>query len=560
MEIDLSFYLRVIWRWRWIILLAVGLAAGASWPVVQAMPRVYRTSTFLMVGEDLANPNVTLADRQVTQSAIVSYVNMARRQPVLEATVTALGLPISWRTLQDQVAVVRLEGANLFEIRVIDTSPERVQALANEIARQLVLQSPTLANMQQSETRRQFIQRQLDALQADIQRGEADLAEKQAALEREVSARGVLERQDEIRAIETKLSGWRASYAALLPAAAQTRGPNSLTVVEPAYRPIEPVSPNVPMTVLLAALAGLLLGNGAAFALEFVDDTVRGPEATARLLGLPVVGAIRSIGKRKRLEQYLIAWREPLSPAAEAFRMLRTFAEMTGGREAPVVLLVTSPSLGEGKSFISANLAVSFAQSGRRTVLVDADLRHPSAHRFFGLSNTDGLTSLLAAEQPAGGAGAAPGGQAESGDPFEQRVEAALTATEIPQLRLLTSGPVLPNPAELLASPALARVVAQLRARAEVVIIDSAPVLPVADTTILAARGVKVILVVQAGKTRARAARQALDSLRRADAPAIGIALNRAQTVEFDYHRYPPPVTPAAGRPRGPRLRLIGRG
>lgn len=560
MEIDLSFYLRVIWRWRWIILLTVGLAAGASWPAVQAMPRIYRTSTFLMVGEDLANPNVSLADRQVTQAAIVSYVNMARRQPVLEATVTALGLPISWRTLQEQVAVVRLEGANLFEIRVIDTAPERVQALANEIARQLVLQSPTLTNMQQSETRRQFIQRQLDALQADIQRAEADLAEKQAALEREVSARGVLERQDEIRAIEAKLSGWRASYAALLPAAAQTRGPNSLTVVEPAYRPSEPVSPNVPMTVLLAAFTGLLLGVGAAFALEFVDDTVRGPEMAARLLGLPVVGAIRSIGKRKRLEQYLIAWREPLSPAAEAFRMLRTFAEMTGGREAPAVLLVTSPSLGEGKSFISANLAVSFAQSGRRTVLVDADLRHPSVHQFFGLSNTDGLTSLLAAEQPAGGADAAPGGLAEDGDPFAQRLEAALTATEIPQLRLLTSGPVLPNPAELLASPALARIVAHLRARAEVVIIDSAPVLPVADTTILAARGVKVILVVQAGKTRARAARQALDSLRRADAQALGIVLNRAQTVEFDYHRYRPPVTPAAGRRLGPRLRLIGRG
>jgi polysaccharide biosynthesis transport protein len=547
-EIDATHYLRIIWRWRWLVLLAAILAAGASWYAAGSMPRIYRTSLVVMVGEDAANPAVHQDDLLATQRAMTSYMAMARRQPILEATIDALGLPINWRALQDQIVVVRVEGANAFEIRVVDTSATRVQAVANEIGRQLVVQSPTLSNIQQSEERRQFAQRQVDDLQRKIQQAEAELADKQALLGRETSARGVLERQDEIRAIEVKIDNWRTSYATLLPAITQTRAANSLTIIEQAYRPTEPVSPNVPMTIMLAVAVGILLAIGAAFALEFFDDTLRDAEAVARAVSLTVIGSIPVIRRRRKQADKLIVWSDPTSPISEAYRLVRTFVELAGAHETPLVLLVTSPSVGEGKSVTSANLAVSFAQAGRQTILVDGDLRQPSIHQFFGQTNESGLTTLLSPPR------------ADGVQHLDQAVDTALATTLIPNLRLLKSGPFVPNPAEILGGRAMRQVVAALRTRAEIIIVDSPPILPVADTTILATIGVQTLLVAQAGKTRATAVRRALDSLRHANAPIIGIVLNRTSTTMLAYHTYASRQTAPQGHRQATQPRLLRRG
>src|SRR5262249_38134676 len=160
------------------------------------------------------------------------YANLLRRQSILEATVNALGMPTDWRDLQARVLVN--QNGQFLDFHVVDTDPKRAKAIADEITRQLVLQSPTADDLRQVEDQRAFMAQQLNKLRASITQAEGELADKQAAVEKETSARGVLDLQDEIKALEAKLGGWRSTYAALI-GVDQHKGPTTLTVVEPAF-------------------------------------------------------------------------------------------------------------------------------------------------------------------------------------------------------------------------------------------------------------------------------------------------------------------------------------
>lgn len=553
-EIDLKRYLRVIWRWRALILAAMLLAGIGSYLALPSLPRVYRSTTAIMVGEDIANPTVRQEDQQISQRVLVSYMGMVRREPILKATIDTLNLPIDWRLLQDRVVAVRGDTPNIFEIRVVDTSPERVQALAAELARQLVLQSPTLANLQQTDERRQFVRNQLDQLQASIAQGEADLAQLQAALGREVSARGVLERQDEIKALEAKLVSWRSTYAALLPAAAQTRGSNSLTIVEAAILPTEPISPNVPMTIALSILAGLALAIISAFVIDHIDNTVRGADDAALALAAPVYGAIGQHSSSNTAPDGIVALRQPASPLAENYRMVRTQLEQSLAGRKPAVFLVTAPTQGDETALVGANLAVSFAQAGRRTILIDADLRQPGLHSLFGLTNDQGLSSLLANATSGEGAqtlvgtddGSSPAARASSADLFTAgltaRLGQLLAGCSVPNLQLLTAGPTVPDAADRLAAATMVHLLETLKAQADVIILTSPPALAVADAAILAAHA-QVVMVMRAGQTQVRLASQAMALLRRASALPVGVVLTRVAATWLSGTRSntPPP-------------------
>jgi non-specific protein-tyrosine kinase len=180
--------------------------------------------------------------------------------------------------------------------------------------------------------------------------------------------------------------------------------------------------------------------------------------------------------------------------------------------------MVTSAGPGEGKSTTAANLAVVLAQAGRRVVLVDADLRRPVIHRQFKLHNSKGLTTaLLDVKLPPGG---------------------HLQATDIPGLSVMTSGPIPPNPAELLGSHRMRDVLASLKQDAEVLVLDSTPVLTVADALVLAPLVDGTVLVVETGKTRRDALLQAVEALRRTEGRLFGIALNKISIQRSGYYYY----------------------
>ena len=559
-EVDVGRYFQILPKWLWLIIISVAIAAGGSYYASQSMPATYRTSMTLMVGEDTANPNVKPDEMFTSQRLAQAYTAMVRRQPVLEATIESLGLQTTWLALRDQVIAINDGNSPVIELRVVGDDPLLVKSIAEEIARQLVLQSPTAWQMEQMEAHREFARKELNALQLDIQQAEAALTEKQAALEREVSARGVLDLQDEMKALELKLAGWRSSYATLLASYQnQTRGPNTLRVIEPAFTPIEPISPNVRANVLMAVAATLVLILGVLFLFEHAYGKVGSSLDIARVLALPTLGSIADMGRVANPTVGLITVRNPRSPVSEAYRLLRTNLQSACLDENTPILLVTSPGFREGKSITSANLAASFAQVGKRTVLVDADIRRPSIHSFFGISNRTGLTTLFEHEFPPSSDGSpeALGAWAKSrrspeGTELLRSIEACLAPTELPTLRILPSGPMPANPADLLASSRMDQILTLLRGMADVVILDGPPVLSVADAGVLAGKVGGLLLVAEANGTRIREVSRAKEVLLHARGRILGVALNRTSRRPLRYYyRYyeAKPKRPTIRRP-----------
>ena len=202
----------------------------------------------------------------------------------------------------------------------------------------------------------------------------------------------------------------------------------------------------------------------------------------------------------------LITLSDPRSAAAEAYRTLRTNIDFSSLDRVIHTLLVTSVAPNENKSLTVANLAVSMAQGDKKTILVDADVRRPALHTLFGLSNDKGLTSLfIDAKGP---------------------IEPALQAVQVPNLQVLTSGPLPPNPAELLGSQRMLDVIEGLKSRADVIVFDAPPVIAVTDASVLGTRVDGVLLVVQAGQTRREQAKRAKQQLEKLHIRVIGAVLS----------------------------------
>ncbi len=204
----------------------------------------------------------------------------------------------------------------------------------------------------------------------------------------------------------------------------------------------------------------------------------------------------------------LITLKDPRSPAAEAFRVLRTNILFSALDRPIQTLLVTSPVPEEGKSITLANLAVTMAQSGHTTILVDADLRRPTQHTLFGLSNDRGLTSMMLDEAT--------------------MAQPPLQSVGIDNLAVLTSGPLPPNPADLISARRMEDTIAALKAQAQYVLFDAPPVLAVSDTALLASKLDAALLVIKAGTTRRDHARRAKETLERINVRILGVALSNA--------------------------------
>jgi capsular exopolysaccharide synthesis family protein len=217
----------------------------------------------------------------------------------------------------------------------------------------------------------------------------------------------------------------------------------------------------------------------------------------------------------RKHEPALITLRDPAAAAAEAYRTLRTNIQFSSLDRPLHTLLVTSTVPDEDKSTTLANLAVTLAQAEQRVLAVDCDLRRPSLHTIFGLSNERGLTSAI----------------------LDQEGDLPLQETSVPGLRLLTSGPLPPRPADLLGSRRMEGLIERLRAAADIVIFDTPPVIAVTDAAVLAPRVDGVLLVLKAGHSRRDRAREAREKLEKVKAHLIGVVLNDAK-LESDYGYY----------------------
>jgi len=218
--------------------------------------------------------------------------------------------------------------------------------------------------------------------------------------------------------------------------------------------------------------------------------------------------------------RYLIVLENPRSPVSESYRSLRTNIDFSSVDEKTQVIMVTSSGPGEGKSTVIGNLALTYAQSDRKVLLIDADMRKPTVHRTFGLSNRIGLSAYLSRQCD---------------------LEPAIQASDVPNLSIMTSGNIPPNPSEMLNSKSMTRLIELLREQFDIILIDTPPILAVTDAQLLASRSDGVLLVINAGKVKKDIAAKAKDNLMRVNARLLGVVLNnvkRKDSEEYYYYYY----------------------
>jgi non-specific protein-tyrosine kinase len=539
---ELLHYINTIRKWIWLIVLATTLAAGSSLIASLVAIPVYSTTTTLIVSQVISNPNPDSGDIFASQQLAQTYVALATKEPILSATAAALGLDQNgtnrdaWRGLRGQVSAYAIAGTQLMAISVMDTSPVRAQAIADEIARQLILQSPTTPSAEEQE-RLDFVQSQLPQLEEKIQNGNNRVAELDEQIANATSAREIQDIQEQQSVLQSQINEWQGTYSQLL-ASLQSGNLNYISVVEPADLPTRPVSPRIELNVLLAIGIGLALSIGAVLLLEYLDDTIRSPAEVRSLLNAPILAAIGKI-EGDDYQQKLIAEREPRSPLTEAYRAMRTNLQFSSLDHPLKAIVVTSAGPAEGKSLTASNLSVVLAQAGLNVVLVDADLRRPVMHKVFGLKNNIGLTNWLVGQPTetalaeVGGRWAEPAGNGKGGplDPFMQ-------ATNTARLKVVTSGPLPPNPAEVLGSTRMHQFIEEVGRIADIVIIDSPPCVTVTDAVVLSRWVDGVILVLDQKNTSRQGVQRARENLQAVDAHLLGTVINRLDSSTGSNYYY----------------------
>jgi non-specific protein-tyrosine kinase len=520
--VDLRRLISVVQTWLPLIVLASVLAGATAFAVSSLQQKVYEGKTTLIVGQSLSAANPDYTQLLVSQGLSGTYAAVAKTRPILDEVIQKLGLNDTTDTLSARVQVDAPGNSTFVIIRARDTDPGRAAAIANELANQLIAASPAVrgrdAALQES------IDRDLSATQTQIEDTQAQI-QILTALERRTSAQTA-----ELQILEGRLVSLRATFASLLPLSSGNAA-NVLSIVEPATASTVPVAPSTLLNTLIAAAIGLLIVAGLAFLTEQLDDTVKDADGVQDVANLSTLGTIaRMTGDRGRSEIYrLVTLLYPRSSIAEGYRTLRVNVEFAAV-DAPVhTLLVTSALPGEGKTVTATNLAVAFAQTGSRVLLVDADLRKPGADIMFDLPNSQGLTTML------------------RGDSVGPEIPSQ--PTEQPNLRVLTTGPLPPNPAELLGSQRMQAVLSILRESADLLIFDSPPVQTVTDAAVLSAFVDGTLLVVAAGKSRRGNVRKARETLARAGANVLGVVLNRAAIKEsLHYGGYYAPAGEGPGQ------------
>jgi succinoglycan biosynthesis transport protein ExoP len=314
--------------------------------------------------------------------------------------------------------------------------------------------------------------------------------------------------------------------------------PNNISIVDYAIAPDGPIGPNRTRTVFIALFLALGLGVGLALLLEYLDDTVHSTDEVERLLHLPALAVIPSAvgSSRRRLfggsralqkrnghpadNPELLMNVDGRSPLAEAYRHLRTSVLLSTAGRAPRSLLVTSSLPGEGKTTTAVNTAVSLAQTGASVVIIDADMRRPRLRSIFGLSERPGLSSILSSELA------------------EADLLAMVSREPATGLHVLTAGPIPPNPAELLGSDQMRRLLATLQSEFNHVVIDSPPVNSFTDGVLISTMVDGVLLVVHGGKSSRHVVKRSRQLLQDVGAKIFGVVLNNVNLQPHDFYYY----------------------
>ena len=486
--------------WFPLLTVSVLLAAGAAFVLSNLQPKVYEAKATLIVGQSLSGINPDYTQLLASQRLSTTYAAVATQRPRLEAVIKKLGLDETPEELGRRVVAEAPVESAFVTITAQALDPDEAAAIANALADELIASSPAVQGRQAE--LQASVEADLNATQAQVLTTQARIEDLTAITERTTA------QEAELATLEGRLVTLRSTYATLLSFLSGSAS-NLLSVSEPAAATPNPVAPRPLLNTLLAAILGLLVAVGIVVVAEYFRDAVKDPEDIEAVTGLSTLGTIaRMKGAGNRSEIYQLATLlYPRSGVAEAYRTIRTNIEFAS-LDAPIhTLLVSSALPGEGKTVTAANLAVVFAQAGRRVLLLDADLRKPGVHLLFNLPNLHGLTTLLRRDGTS--------------------IETTVQRTEQDNLHVLTTGSLPPNPAELLGSKRMRAILETFEAGYDIVVVDSPPIQAVSDAAILSSFMDGSVFVVDAARSRRRAIHHAYAALDRAEAHVLGAILNR---------------------------------
>ncbi|HMN26794.1 MAG TPA: polysaccharide biosynthesis tyrosine autokinase [Caldilineaceae bacterium] len=516
-------------RW-WVLVIATLLAGllGYGWSLRQTP--IYKASASLAVGRTIQSTNLERTDFQIGQELATAYADVARRQPVLQGVVDALQLDQSWQELQDQVQAEPVGGTQLLEISAEAESPEQARQIADEVAHQLILLSPTPKKDGGEDESQRFVQQRLANLQTTILGGQQRLEqlEQELATGETASVDRLRQIQEQITALETLMATWDSTYARLLEFTNNARSANYLAVIEPAQAHSSPIRPRVKLNILLAAVIGLFVALGLVVLVEFLDDRLKSANEVNHLLGLPFLGAISRV-KGERIQELLLTNQAILSTMAEDYRLLQNKIQFMTKDWPRKVILITSSAEDEGKSLTVANLGIALARAGVKTIIVDANLRNPTQDLLFGLARSRGLTDILKSPQP-------------------QQLDDKIKQSRVENLAILTSGDLASARPELLSPERISQLFSALADQADVVLCDTPETVMVADTFVIANQADGVLLVIDAGHTHRAPALQAVHNLEQTGAQLMGFVLNRVSPQMRAASLTRPAVTPSLPR------------
>jgi len=538
---ELLEYWKIIRKRLWLIVLLMAVsAASATYYSLQQVP-LYQTTTTLFLNPAYPSPLLPYYVARSAETLASTYAEFTRTQSFGQLVAQAMEDGTTVDEVLGAISTRYVPDTQFFKISATHANPEKAQKLANitaqvfiaeNIARQQAQQQQIKAQQdpirelgrQRLQELQQSLQDELDYYGQQIDNLQAQIAELKSSPPSEEADQRILALREELirnQSLRVEVLSSLAQTQASLASAEGAPTVDTAVVVDEASLPTKPLPRKIPQHVLFALATSLSLGVGLAFLLEYLDYTVKTPEELDVVYGMTTLGVIGVIeGKDSKgvSQKQLVTLTAPRSPAAEAFRALRTNIQFANPGAPVRSLLITSAGPLEGKTLTAANLAVSLAQDGSRVIIVDTDLRKPRLHRLFDIPREPGFTNLVIDSH--------------------QEVQDHLRPTSVENLWVLPCGTVPPNPAELLGSPRAVQVMEQLKEYADVVVYDSPPAATVTDAVVMASRVDAVLQVVWAGGTRRDLVRQGRAVLEKVGARILGPVLNQVSLADLGYYSY----------------------
>jgi succinoglycan biosynthesis transport protein ExoP len=495
--LDLRHYIEILWRRKWVIVITVVITILVVTFGTFVMKPVYSATTTMRIALATSG-SVSYQDYMYADRLINTYVDLATTTPVLDQLTQQLGL-----STLPAINVKTVPNTELIQITVEDHQPQTAAIVANTLADILISQSLELYRGG-GKSALEILGEQVSTMDLEVNQARTDYLNLLTKTPSDAAG---------IQSAKDKLDLDQQNYVSILDQYEQARlkeseRANSISVVDPAAPPSKPSKPNKILYIGLGLVVGMVGGLGLAFLFENLDNTLYTTDQIQQVTNLSIIGKIPQLGKH-----ISISSTDGNIAYFESFRRLRT--NILSVEFPAKTLVITSADPREGKSTIIANLAYIMSQSGRNVVVVDCDLRVPTQHKLFNIENNVGLSSVL--EQ-------------------KSTLARALKQSKFKGVHILTSGPIPANPAELIGSDQMDKVISQLANIFEYVFIDAPAALAVADTAILAQKVDAFVLVICRQRANSKAVESVQVQLNKVKARCIGVIVNRAEINGSQYY------------------------